>query len=103
MAAQYLIESFDTSQRRVAQVLGLHRSTQRYKEHPREEEHLIRRMKELTANHRRFGLPRIYYLLRREGAVKSRSRAQRVYRKLGLQIKNRVNRRPTPHYLDKSA
>src|SRR6185312_7331672 len=39
--------------------------------------------------HRRFGLPRIHYLLKTEGAVKARSRTQRVYRLNNLQIKNR--------------
>lgn len=88
-AALHLIEHHEVSERRAALVLGLHRSTQRYKPHPREESHLAERMKELATTHRRFGLPRIHYLLRREGAVKARSRTQRVYRKLGLQLKNR--------------
>lgn len=46
-------------------------------------------MKGLATAHRRFGLPRIHYLLHREGHVRSKSRTERVYRKLGLQIKNR--------------
>jgi len=46
-------------------------------------------MKFLATQHRRFGLPRLYYLLKREGAVRSKSRTERVYRKLGLQLKSR--------------
>ena len=61
----------------------------RYQLHPRDDTELIERMKSLVTTHRRFGLPRIYYLLKREGFVKSFSRCARVYRTLGLQIKNR--------------
>jgi len=88
-AASYLVKEHEVSQRRASRVLGLHRSTARYNPHPRDECNLVERMKDLATTHRRFGLPRIHYLLRREGAVKSRSRTQRVYRKLGLQVKHR--------------
>jgi len=47
------------------------------------------RMKELATKHRRFGLPRIHFLLRREGLVVSHHRTERIYKKLQLQIKNR--------------
>lgn len=90
-AALHLIENHEISERRAAKVLSLQRSTQRYKPHPRDDSKLAERMTEIatTPNQRRFGLPRIHYLLRREGAVRARSRTQRVYRKLGLQLKNR--------------
>ena len=88
-AAHHLIKEFDVSERRAAKVLGLHRATMRYKAHPRDDSHLIDRMKAIVNVHRRFGLPRVHYLLRREGSVRSRSRTERVYRAQGLQIKNR--------------
>jgi putative transposase len=93
LAALHLIEHHEVSERRAAQVLGLQRSTQRYKPHPRDDEHLIKRMKQLATEHRRFGLPRLHYLLRREGAVKARSRTARVYRAQGLQLKNRKRKK----------
>ena len=46
-------------------------------------------MKSLATSHRRFGLPRLHYLLHREGAVRSDSRTKRIYRKLGLQVQKR--------------
>lgn len=88
-AAQHLVSDFDVSERRAARVVGLHRSTMRYEAHPRDDEPLASRMKEIASKHRRFGLPRVHYLLRREGAVRSRSRTERVYRKLGLQVTKR--------------
>jgi putative transposase len=60
-----------------------------YKPRPSKDGNLEDQMKTLVTRHRRFGLPRIHYLLRREGHVRSKSRTERVYRKLGLQIKNR--------------
>jgi putative transposase len=89
LAAVHLTSTHDVSERRAASVLGLNRSTMRYKAHPRDDGALTERMKELVTKHRRFGVPRIHYLLREEGAVKSRSRTQRVYRLNNLQIKNR--------------
>ena len=46
-------------------------------------------MKELSTKHRRFGLPRLHFLLKREGLVVSHHRSERVYRKLRLQLKNK--------------
>ena len=88
-AALHLIEKLEVSERKAAKVLGLNRSTKRYKPQQRDEEALVKRLKELVGKHRRFGLPRVYFLLKREGLVRSRSRCQRVYRALGLQLKSR--------------
>lgn len=93
LAALHLIDEHDVSERRAASVLGLNRSTQRYEPHPRDDSQLAERMKELAANHRRYGLPRLYYLLKREGAVKSYARAKRVYRLLGLQVRTRKRKK----------
>lgn len=102
-AALHLIDQHDVSERRAAKVLALHRSTQRYEPHPRDDGVLKERMKFLCGKHRRFGFPRIFFLLHSEGAVRSEARAKRVYRELGLQIKNRrrkkmltVTRTPFP-------
>lgn len=101
-AALHLTDEHDVSERRASKVLGLNRSTARYKPHPRSNDQQLKsRMLELVVRYRRFGLPRIYFLLKREKLVKSRSRCQRVYRELNLQLKNRkrkkmlkVTRRP---------
>lgn len=89
-AALHLLESHKISERRASKVLGLNRSTARYEPHPRSDDQKLKsRMLELVVKHRRFGLPRIYFLLKREKLVKSKSRCSRVYRELNLQIKNR--------------
>ena len=46
-------------------------------------------MKELAAKHRRFGLPRIQFLLKKEKLVINKKRTERIYSMLGLQLKKR--------------
>lgn len=84
-----MVDKHQVSQRRASKVLGLSRSTMRYQPRPNADGALEVEMKLLVSKHRRFGLPRIFYLLNRMGLVKSKSRAERIYRKLGLQLKNR--------------
>lgn len=88
-SAVYLISKYSASVRRTASVLGLNRSTMTYKQRASRDESLELRMKELSTKHRRFGLPRLHFLLKREGLVVSKHRTERVYKKLRLQIKNR--------------
>lgn len=88
-SAAYLMTEHAASARRTASVLGLNRSTITYKPRKTEDEALVRRMKELSAKHHRYGLPRIHFLLKQEGLVVSKHRTERVYKKLQLQIKNR--------------
>ncbi len=88
-SAVYLFNEYAASVRKVATVLGLNRSTITYKPRESHDEDLERRMKELSTRHRRFGLPRLHFLLKREGLVVSKHRTERVYKKLCLQIKNR--------------
>lgn len=89
-AAQHLISELEVSERRAARVLGLNRSTKRYKpQSKRDDSQLVTRMKELAAKHRRFGLPKIYHFLRKEGFKMSWNKAYRVYKENGLQIRKR--------------
>ena len=88
-SAVHLIAEYTASVRRVANVLGLNRSTITYNRRKSKDEALECRMKELSTKHRRFGLPRLHFLLKREGLVVSKHRTERVYKKLRLQIKNR--------------
>lgn len=88
-AALHLTSRHEVSERRAVLVLGFNRSTKRYKPIIKNDDELKSRMKFLVGKHRRFGLPRIYYLLKREGLVRSKSRCGRIYRDLGLQLKKR--------------
>lgn len=90
LAAQHLLKVFTTSERRASKVLGLSRSTLKYKNRPSKDDDLKKRMKELATKHRRYGLPRIHFLLHQEGLVKkSKDRTERLYKALNLQLKHR--------------
>lgn len=96
-AASFLNERFSASRRRSARVLGQNRSSVYYKpKQALKDAELASRMKALAAKHRRFGLPRIFHFLKQEGAVRSKSRAERVYRSLNLQIKKRKRQKLAP-------
>lgn len=89
-AAKFLINKHKVSQRRAARVLGLNRSTQNYKSiSKRDDSDIIKKMKELAGNHRRFGLPRIYLKLKKVGIKLSWNKAYRIYSEQNLQLRKR--------------
>jgi putative transposase len=47
------------------------------------------RIKDLATRHRRFGLPRLHAMLKREGLVKNRKRTHRIYSREKLQVRMR--------------
>jgi len=84
MQSKYVV-----SQRRVAKVLSLNRSTLAYKPKPRADEPIELRLKQLAGKHKRFGLPRLHFMIHKEGLVKSKHKTRRIYNKLGLKLQNR--------------
>lgn len=54
---------------------------------------LREKLRELTNQHRRFGYRRLQILLRREGMMINRKKAQRLYKEEGLAAKRRRSRR----------
>ena len=90
-AVTVLQERYRASERLVCRVVGQHRSTQR---HPGkvvsiEEAKLRQRLREIAADHIRWGRRMAYRLLRRECWTVNHKRVQRLWREKGLQ-------RPTP-------
>lgn len=80
------------SERRACRVLGVDRSTIRYRA-IRDDGALRERLRALAGERRRFGYRRLHVLLRREGVVVNRERTQRVYRELGLAVRRRRGRK----------
>lgn len=75
------------SQRRACEVVGQPRGTQRYT--PREshdERALVKRMRELSAAHPRYGYRRVWALLRAERFDVNRKRVHRLWRREGLRV-----------------
>jgi putative transposase len=81
------------SERRVVSLIGLARSSARYKAKPSEDTELLARLHELKGKYPRFGVPRILALLNAEGRTVNHKRVERLWRVAGLQVPRR-RRRP---------
>ena len=93
-AARYVIEKYKITVSRACRILGLARSTFDYEEHPRDDSEVEKALENLAENNKRFGHPRLFLLLKREkGIVVNHKRSERIYQKLGLQIKNRKRKK----------
>ncbi len=80
-AVAYLQRRHPLSERRACRLVGLHRSTHRYRAVPPDYElKLTARMNELACRHPRYGYRRIWALLRTEGWSINRKRIERLWR-----------------------
>lgn len=71
----------------------MRRSSFRYLAHPDHNEALRRRLRELAAQRPRFGSPRLYVLLRREGQPVNHKRVERLYREEQLSLRRKRRRK----------
>jgi putative transposase len=84
----------DVSERRACQAVDQPRSTQRYQAAEVEDEKpLVKRMKELSCRHPRYGYRRIWALLRSEGFRVNRKRVHRLWRREGLKVPQKQRKR----------
>jgi putative transposase len=67
------------AQRRVCRLLTLDRNTLRYRRRRHEDEALRTRIREIAESKRRYGCPRIYVRLRREGWRVNHKKVERIY------------------------
>jgi hypothetical protein len=75
------------SERRACELVGQHRSTQRYQVQPGEFElRLVGRINELAARHPRYRYRRVWALLRQEGWEVNRKRIERLWRLEGHRV-----------------
>ncbi len=71
----------------------MHRSNWHYKPHRREDRPIRQRIKEIAATRVRYGMWRIYILLRREGFKDNHKRVYRIYKEEGLNLRSKRPRR----------
>jgi putative transposase len=88
-----LVEKYDVSERRACRVVGLNRSTLRYRSNRREPAGLRERLREHAARRRRWGYKRMTVLLRRDGFEVNHKRVYRIYRDEKLLVHLRRRRR----------
>lgn len=81
------------SERRACKLFGLHRSTRRYTSRRPSDQPLRERLKALAAERPRFGYPRLYLMLRREGVVVNHKKVRRIYREEGLRVRRMKRKR----------
>lgn len=91
----FAVEKYEMSQRQACRLINFARSTLTYKPRPDQNEWLRHRLKALAAQKRRYGSPRLHYLIRREGKIINHKRIERIYREEGLQLKKRKRKRET--------
>ena len=84
-----LINSYKVSVQKACRAVLLHRSAWYYKHHRREDRPLRQRIKEIAATRVRYGLWRIYILLRREGWKDNHKRMHRIYKEEGLNLRSK--------------
>ena len=91
---QWVRERYGLLERRACRLVGIGRSTLRYRSRARpEEESLRQRLRELAAARPRFGYRRLHVLLRREGVTVNHKRIERLYREEGLAVRRRTRKR----------
>jgi putative transposase len=80
--------------RRACQALPVDRSTYHYRSKRTEQAPLLKRIREIAETRVRYGYRRIYVLLRREGwHVVNAKKVWRLYREIGLQLRNKSAKR----------
>lgn len=93
MAAAHVVASLGLSVRKACLLVDISRTAYGY--HPcREDDSKLRqRLKELAAQRKRFGSPRLHILLKREGLVINHKRTERIYTEEGLALRKKRRRK----------
>lgn len=87
-----VVQTAGRSERCACRWLGFHRSAVRYVSN-RDDEPLRRRLRELAAEHARWGSPMLIWKLRQEGWRDNHKRIRRLYRLEGLAVRRRRRKR----------
>ena len=96
--------AWKVSVRKACAVLRIDRSLYTYKSRRGDQAGLKKRIKEITEVRVRYGYRRVHVLLRREGWVVNPKRIYRLYKEMGLQIRNNIpTRRVKAKLLDDRA
>lgn len=91
--AKYLLSKYKITVSHACKLLGLSRSSYDYDEHPRDDQVIREKLLSLASENKRFGHPRLFCLLKRDGIHINHKKSERVYRELGLQISKRKRKK----------
>ena len=84
---------WDVSIRRACRILEVDTSTYHYKSRRPGQADLEQRIKDICQTRVRYGYRRVHVLLRREGWRINQKKTRRIYRELGLQLRNKTPKR----------
>lgn len=84
---------WDVSIRRACSVPQAQRSSYHYRPHGDDQAELRNRIKEVAETRVRYGYRRVHVLLRREGWEVNAKRIYRLYKEMGLQLRNKTPKR----------
>ena len=84
---------WDVSIRRACRVIEMDTSTYHYRSRRPDQAVLKARIQEIFATRVRYGYRRVHILLRREGWEVNQKRTYKLYRELGLQLRNKTPKR----------
>ena len=88
-----LEETFEVSERRACSVLGVDRTSVRYRSRRASDAATRARLRELAAIRRRCGYRRLHFFLGQEGFVMNHKKLRRLYREERLQVRRRGGRK----------
>ena len=88
-----MIDDWSVSQRRACLVLRFDRSTYQYKSRRADPAALKKRIREICETRVRYGYRRVHYVLRREGWRVNVKKVYRIYKEMGLQLRNKTPKR----------
>ena len=86
-------ESLGLSERKACLLVNISVSVYRYRPKPDNDVALRQRLRELAAQRKRFGSPRLHILLKRENLVINHKRTERIYREEGLSLRRKRRRK----------
>ena len=92
-AVAHLRSAFEVSERRACAVLGVDRTSFRYRSSRPDDAAVRARLRELAGVRRRFGYRRLLVLMRREGLIMNHKKFRRLYRDERLQVRRRGGRK----------
>jgi putative transposase len=84
---------WDVSIRRACRLLEFDTSTYHYKSRRPGQAGLEQRIKEICQTRVRYGYRRVHVMLRRDGWCVNQKKTRRIYRELGLQLRNKTPKR----------
>lgn len=97
VAVKQMVEFHRLSFRRACRLINLSLASFYYHPRPDKNAWLKIKIKDLAQARRRFGSPRLYRLIRREGLVVNKKRVERIYKLEGLSLRLRARKKRISH------